>query len=397
MPLVDNLFGPSVTPREDQGVEFPWDQSGAIVVPLEGVAFPMFVNMTPLLSRIAQRAVGNVAFVQYGHAHRPNSFLLMASINTSATTLTVNDSSIFQNGDILEMSSGEHVEVSADPNLTNNTITVTRAMEGTAGTAITVVGGSEPTCYLIGNARTGGEEFQRGLFPKTWQSTNWVQTSQHPVEVSGIFMDTTVWQNAEGAPNPFEFGRTRQLANMMQGYSRAMYYGLGAAPTAESTKRAKTKGILKRLNEVGNIVVPSGGDPAAYTPDMLFRDLWSRISGNQDLLVFSPDWRAAMVKWKLHVVVMDMGTTEFNMDIEAFTIPTFGRQLVMFDPQLRPGTALALREEDITLRYMRLPSFFVRGRNGDAVKGDIIARMGFQVDNPELQTAVTGVTGFAAP
>jgi hypothetical protein len=357
----------------------------------------MFVNMTPLLSRIAQRAVGNVAFVQYGHAHRPNSFLLMASINTSATTLTVNDSSIFQNGDILEMSSGEHVEVSADPNLTNNTITVTRAMEGTAGTAITVVGGSEPTCYLIGNARTGGEEFQRGLFPKTWQSTNWVQTSQHPVEVSGIFMDTTVWQNAEGAPNPFEFGRTRQLANMMQGYSRAMYYGLGAAPTAESTKRAKTKGILKRLNEVGNIVVPSGGDPAAYTPDMLFRDLWSRISGNQDLLVFSPDWRAAMVKWKLHVVVMDMGTTEFNMDIEAFTIPTFGRQLVMFDPQLRPGTALALREEDITLRYMRLPSFFVRGRNGDAVKGDIIARMGFQVDNPELQTAVTGVTGFAAP
>jgi hypothetical protein len=92
-----------------------------------------------------------------------------------------------------------------------------------------------------------------------------------------------------------------------------------------------------------------------------------------------------------------MGTTEFNMDIEAFTIPTFGRQLVMFDPQLRPGTALALREEDITLRYMRLPSFFVRGRNGDAVKGDIIARMGFQVDNPELQTAVTGVTGFAAP
>jgi hypothetical protein len=385
MALNDNLFGPVVTPREDQGTEFPWDQSGATVVPLEGIAFPMFVNMTPLLSRLAQRAVGNVSFIQYGHANRPNTFLLMASITNVATTMTVNDASIFMNGDILELSSGEHVEVSADPNLTTNVLTVTRAMEGTAGTAITVVGGSEPTCYLLANARTGGEEFQRGLFPKTWQSTNWVQTSQHPVEISGLFMDTTVWNNAEGAPNPFEFGRQRQLANMMQGYSRAFYYGLGAAPTAESTKRAKTKGILKRLSEVGNVTAVSGGDITAYTPDMLFRDLWSRISGNQDLLIFASNWRAAMVKWKVQMAIMDMGTTDFNMDIEAFTIPTFGRQLVMFDPQLRPGTALALRESDLTLRYMRLPSFFVRGRNGDAVKGDIIARMGIQVDNPNCR------------
>lgn len=396
MPLDDFLSGPEVTPREDQGVEFPWEQSDAILVDLSPVAFPYFVNMTPLVARLQQRRAGQVQYTQMGHAARPNVFQLMASVNTTATTFTVNDATIFQNGDIVEMPTGEHCEVNADADVTNNQISVLRGVEGTTGTAITVVAASEPTCYLIANSRTGGEEFQRGIFPKTWTQNNWVQTSQHPVEVSGLLMDTDNWFNAMGAADPLDFGRMAQLKNMMEGYERAFIYGIGAAPTASSTKRAKTKGIIKRLNEVGNVTTPSSGDRAAYTPDMLMRDLFSRINGYQNLLMLSPDWRQAMATWKIGVSLMDMGATEYNMAIDTFVIPTFGRLAVIFNPQLRKGTALALREQDLWVRWMRLPSWFLRGRNGDAQKGDIIARMGIQVNNPELQTAVIGVTGFAS-
>ncbi len=386
-------FGPVVTPREAQGMEFPWDQIDAVVIPLEAIAFPFFVNMTPLVSRLRQEPTPYVEFHQFGHAHRPSTFKLMASITNVATSATVDDSSIFMNGDILELTTGEHVEVVADPDTVANTITISRAMEGTTAAAITVVGGSEPTCYLIANSRTGGEEFQRGLFPHTWTKKNWVQTSQHPAEVSGIFQDTTAWRAAEGNGSPLDFGRMRQLENMMQGYERAFIYGLGASPTTESTKRAKTQGIMARLNGVGNVITPSSGDRAAYTPAMMMRDLYGRIGG-QDLLMLSLDWRTAIATWKLKPVVLDMGSTVYNMDIEAFVIPEIGSQTVVYNPMLRAGTALALREESLTLRYMRLPSWFVRGRNGDAVKGDIIARMGIQVDNPELMSAVIGVTGW---
>lgn len=398
MPIDDLfLFGPNITPREDQGVEFPWEQSDAILIDLTPVAFPYYINMCPLVTRLRQVPARQVEYKSVGHAQRPNAFLLMASATATGTTLTPNDASIFMNGDVIELPTGEHCEVAADPDTVANTITVTRAMEGTTGTAVTVVTGSEPQCYLIGNTRTGGEEFQRGIFPKTWLQSNWIQTSQHPVEISGLFQDTANWLNAEMAPTPLDMGRMRQLKNLMEGYERAFLYGLGAAPTAESTKRAKTRGILKRLSDVGNVVTPNSSDKAAYTPEMLFRDLWSNINGYQNLLMLSPDWRGALVTWKVGVSLILQDQTNFNMNIETFEIPSFGAQAVVFNPQMRKGTALALREEDLSLRYMRMPSWYPRGKNGDAWKGDLIARMGIQVDNPELQSAVVGVTGFGKP
>lgn len=391
-----HLFGPSITPRETYGVEMPTNDAQSILIDLSLVAFPMYINYTPILSRIRKAPSGQEEFTQLGHGMRPNQFKLMASITTTSTTFSVDDASILLNGDVLELPTGEHVEIAADPNTTANTIAVTRSMEGTTAAAITVVSGSEPIGYLVQNSRTGAEEFQHGIFPNSWTQKNWVQRAQYPVEISGVLMDTANWVNEMGAPNPLDFGRMHQLMNMMHGYERAFIYGLGESRAVSATKRPKTKGILKRLAEVNNVVTPTTQDAAAYTPEFLFRDLWGQIGGFQDLLVMSPDWRAALAAWKIGIALMDMGTTDFNMRIETFTIPTFGPQAVVFDPQLRSGTALALRNDDLVCRYMRLPSWKPRGSTGDVEKGDLIAAMGIQVNNPELQRAVVGVTGFAA-
>lgn len=393
--LLPSQWGPQVMPAADQGAEFPWEQSDAILIDLTAVAFEWYMNMTPLLSRLAQRRARQVQFNMVGHAIRPNQVLLMASISNSATTLTVQDSSFFMNGDVLELSTGEHVEVAADPDTVANTLTVVRGVEGTTAQAITVTTGSEPVCYLLSNSRTGGERWQHGIFPKTWADVNWCQTSQHPVEVSGLLQDTEAFLNEDMAPTPLDFNRQRQLDNMMFGYERAFLYGLGEAPTTSSSKRAKTKGILKRLSEVNNVHFQPTGY-AAYTPDMLTRDLYSQVNGNPDILMLSTDFRQALGIWKMPLIRADMGTTEFNQVIETFVIPSFGPQAVIFNPQLRKGTALALRLADLIIRFMRLPTWWVRGKAGDTWEGDIVARMGIQINNPELQTAVTGVTGFAA-
>ncbi len=387
-------FGPQVSPNEDQGAEFPWEQTGATLIDLTPVAFSYFVNMTPLVSRLRLLPARQVAYNTFGHGVRPNQVKVMTSINTSVTTLNVDDASIFMNGDVIELPTGEHVEVTADPDVVGNNLTVARGVEATTPTAITVTGGSEPTAYLIANSRTGGEKWQRGLFPKTWADVNYIQTAQHPVEISGLFQDTSAWLNAEMSPDPLDFGRQRQLENMMQGYERAYWYGIGEAPTDTATKRAKTKGILKRLSEVGN-VINQPTNYAAYKPEDMMRDLFSNINGNPNLLVMSPDFRQGIAIWKLGISLLPMGMTDFNMAIETFTIPTFGPQAVIFDPMLRKGTVAALREQDLIQRYMRLPTWWVRGKGGDTWEGDIVARLGIQVNNPELQVAVTGITGFA--
>lgn len=392
--LLEN--GPIVNPAEDQGVEFPWEQASAISVDLTGVAFDYFVNRTPIVSRAAQFPATQQTYNMFGHANRPNQVKVMASITNVATTINVSDASVFMNGDILELPTGEHVEVSADPDLVGNNLTVVRGVESTTATAITVVGGSEPTAWLIANSRTGGERWQHGIFPKTWTALNWIQTAQHPVEISGVFQDTTGWQNAVASPDPLDFGRQTQLENMMVGYERAFIYGIGESPTSAPSKRGKTKGIMKRLAEVGNVTnAPEGF--AGYTPDRMMRDLWGNINGNQNLLMLSPNFRYGLALWKIKKTPIDMGTTVFDMRIESFVVPEFGPMLVIFNPCLRPGTAMALREQDIIVRYMRRPTWYARGKPGDTWEGDIIARMGIQTNNPELQTAVTGITGFAAP
>jgi hypothetical protein len=93
---------------------------------------------------------------------------------------------------------------------------------------------------------------------------------------------------------------------------------------------------------------------------------------------------------------MDMGTTGFDVRIEAFTSDVSPNAVFIKAPRLYPGTIFACNSEDVFLRYMRMPFWKPRGQSGDTEEGDIIARIGVQVNNAEQQRYIEGITGFAA-
>ena len=84
---------------------------------------------------------------------------LAAAVAAGDAQITLDDASPFMVGDVLELASGERVEVTADPNPATNVVPVRRGAEGTtAGT-----GRRRRPVRLIGNSRTGAEVDQSAV------------------------------------------------------------------------------------------------------------------------------------------------------------------------------------------------------------------------------------------
>lgn len=392
---------PEIFPASNAGLLFPWEEQDAVSEDLTYVIQNWkYVNRNPLFARLALRFVGQIEFHTMGRNYRPDTATLAAPVVAGDTVMTIDDSSYILNGDTFELAyadgTSEQIEVVADPNLATNQITVKRADAGTVAGAFPI----DTEMRLISNTRTGGEKNQRGISPRTWKNTNWVQTVQHPVEVSGVLQDTANYRSRllqSGAATPLDAHRMEALDNMVDDFERAIVYQRGIGPLDTDTKRVKTKGVKQQLRD-GNSYIFQPENYAAYSPFDLLRDVFegpADIGGTPDLYLISKDWPAGLARWKMPLVGIDMGTTAFDMRIEAFTTPaTTG--IFVVAPRLRKGTLIALTEEDVMLRFMRLPTWYLRGKQGDTWEGDMIARLGVQVNNPEQARMIEGVTGWAA-
>jgi hypothetical protein len=131
-------------------IEFSTEQPTVI----SAVAREVFVNETPLFSRLPHVAATSETYTINGYDVRGRTYSLAADITNSATTLSVTDLSWCQVGDVLELDDGtntERVEVTAAPSLapTPDTVTIRRGREGTSGTAFalaTPTGTSNTRC-----------------------------------------------------------------------------------------------------------------------------------------------------------------------------------------------------------------------------------------------------------
>jgi hypothetical protein len=178
---------PAIYPASNAGLLFPWEEENLVGEDLTVVVQNWkYVNTNPFFARLAMKEVGQVEFHTMGRNQRPDTATLAAAVVAGDTIMTLDDVSYILNGDTFELlyadGTTEQIEVVADPNLTTNQITVKRGDAFTTAGAFPI----DTEMRLISNTRTGGEKNQRGISPRTWKGVNWVQTIQHPVEVSGV-------------------------------------------------------------------------------------------------------------------------------------------------------------------------------------------------------------------
>ncbi|WP_435021258.1 SU10 major capsid protein [Tundrisphaera sp. TA3] len=373
-----------------QGIQTAFDNQAQIANDVAVVSTNWFVNRCPLITRTPRVPVGSTVFTIVSRGFRPRVATLAAPASATDFQLTLADASPFMNGDVLELASGERVEINGDPNAATNTIVVRRAVEGTTAAP----GAANDTIRLISNSRTGAEINQSAIARRPQGVAQYCQTWQHPVQVGGSLQASAGYQASPGLRTPFEQSKMDALQNLMDDMEVSSYYGRGEDPSV--TARPKQKG-LKVLLAANGTTAPTNA--AAYRPTDFIRDTLEKArvgGGNPDVLLLSTNFMTGLAAWGQQVMRMDAGTNVFGMKIDVFEAPFLGGITIIEAPLLKPFTAVALTSSEVRMRMKRNEFWSPRGSRGDSFEGDWIAEGAIEVDNPSHHAWLEGVTAFSA-
>ena len=323
-------------------------------------------------------------------SYRPRVVLLAGAIAAGDTQITLLDASPFMNGDVLELASGERVELIGDPNLATNTVSVRRGAEGTTpGT-----GAVNDQIRLIGNSRSGAEINQNGVALKPVGTTQYCQTWQHPVQVGGSLQASSAFQTYSGVQTPFEQYKMDALQNLMDDMEYSSYYGRGEDPAVAT--RPKQKGLRTLLNGTLTTIPVNGG---AYKATDFIRDtmqLCRQNGGDPDVLMVSSNFMTGLATWGQAAQRIDAGVNVFGTPIDIFAAPFLGGISIIEAPLLKPFSAICLTSREVRMRMKRNEFWNPRGVRGDAYEGDWLAEGAVEVDNPGHHAWVEGISAFSA-
>jgi hypothetical protein len=373
-----------------QGIQLAFDNQAEIVNDIYVVTSNWFVNRCPIVTRTPRVPVGSTTFSIVSRSFRPRIATLGAAVAATDSQLTLVDASAFMTGDVLELASGERVEILADPNLSNNTVQVRRAAEATAAGT----GSANDTIRLISNSRTGAEINQNGISLRPVGITQFCQTWQHPVQVGGSLQASSAYQTSSGVQTPFDQSKMSALQNLMDDMESSTYYGRGEDPAVAA--RPKQKGLKAQLS-VNNTTNPTNA--GAYKPTDFIRDTLQPCrtgGGDPDVLLVSTNFMMGLATWGQAVVRVNAGSNVFGTPIDVFEAPFLGGITIIEAPLLKPFTAVALTSSEVRMRMKRNEFWNPRGSRGDAFEGDWMAEGAIEVENPSHHAWLEGITAFSA-
>lgn len=372
-----------------QGIQTAYSNQTQVRNDIYAVTSNWFINRCPLVTRTPRVPVGSTTFTIVKRGFRTRTATVNAPIGISDTQLTLTDASPFMNGDVLELASGERVEITADPNLATNAVTVRRGIEGTAAG----LGASGDTVRLISNSRTGAEINQNGVAQLPTGISQFCQTWQHPVQIGGSLQAATSY-SAPGSHTPFDQNKMIALQNLMDDMEVSSYYGRGEDPAVVS--RPKQKG-LRTLIQTNNVTAPVSA--GAYKASDLIRDTLQAAranGGNPDVLILSANFMSGLATWGQAAMRIDAGVNVFGTPINVFEAPFLGGVSIIEAPLLKPFTAICLTSSEVRMRMKRNEFWNPRGTRGDAFEGDWIAEGAIELDNESHHAWVEGITAFSA-
>lgn len=376
----------------NQGIQGVADAAPQIRNDISVFAINWFPNRNPLVTRSPRVPVGSRSYNIISRIYKPRTYTLGAAVADGVTTsITLTNASPLSLGDVLELATGERVQLTADPNITTNVITVLRGAEGTTAAAQS----NGTTAYLIGNSRTGAEVDQNAAAYKPVAVTQYNQTFQYGVQVGGSLQGSSDFINDGRSNSPFSQAQMDALQAMMDDMETSSFYGIG--DSGSSTGRPKQTGLKYQI-PVGNRTT-SPTNAGAYKPTDFIRDLLEKArggGGNPDVVFLSTNFMSGLSIWSHQVLAIPVGTTIFGAPINVFEAPFLAGVTIIEAPLLRPFTAVALTSSEVRMRVKRNEFWQERGKRGDAFEGDWISECSVELANPTHHAWVEGITAFAA-
>lgn len=373
-----------------QGIQGAFDNQARIRNDIYVVTSNWFVNRCPLVTRTPRLPVGSTTFTMIKRGFRTRIATVAIPFAAGDGQITLVDASAFMTGDVLELASGERVEITSDPNLVTNAVSVRRAAEGTTAAS----GAINDPVRLISNSRTGSEINQNGVSMKPSGVTQFCQTWQHPVQIGGSLQASSSFTTSSGTNTPFEQNKMIALQNLMDDMEVSSYYGKGEDPAFAARPKQKGLKALLTSNYSANPI-----NAAAYKPTDFIRDTLEKCrvgGGDPDVLLLSSNFMTGLAMWGQAVQRIDAGVNVFGTPINVFEAPFLGGVSIIEAPLLKPFSAICLTSSEVRMRMKRNEFWNPRGTRGDAFEGDWMAEGAIEVENESHHAWVEGITAFSA-
>lgn len=380
-----------------QGGVAPTNVQGVTPNNVFGVAINWFANRNPLVARLAKVTDGSPQFQMIGHSYRLRETRTGGAINDTNDTFTLTNVSFLMQGDVLRTHTGEYVEVTANPTISNTTtgegtVTVRRGVAGT-----TAANTNDNTVVtLVTNSRTGAEDFPQAVQSPRVSVLQYQQTVQHPYTIGGGVQSNTAFPLVPGASTPLDEYRMDAMQNAMDDIEIAGYFGKAEANSA-GIGRAKMGGLQHFLT-TNQTLSPS--DASAYKPSSFQRDLLTKPrknGGQPDMVFVASNWMDAFSVWGVNLQLLPAGSTEFGTPINTYYAPFLGGVAIVEASLLPDFHAFAITSREVYWRVKRALTDEPLAKTGDVEKGQMIAELALAIENEHHHAWLQGVTAFAAP
>lgn len=208
-----------------------------------------------LSSGMPKESASDTVVNWFEDVHQPMRSQFTASANTSVTSVTVADGSLYVPGQvILVEQTGEVLYVTAT---SGNTLTVIRGMGGTTPASITTA----MFAQSIGNAQTESSDMPVAVTQQGVPRSNFTQIFRNAWGVSGTAKAVTFRTGSKIAKNK------RDCATYhAEDIERAFLWGVKDVRTLNNRPFRMTNGILNQISQFGGLVTTANSAAPAGSP-----------------------------------------------------------------------------------------------------------------------------------
>ncbi len=302
----------------------------------------------------------------------------VTTIAADATSFTVADASVFQDGHVI-LIDAEYMVVKA-ANLAANTIEVySRGYGGTNATHAATA-----AIQIVGMARLEGDDADFGPIVDVSAPYNYTSIFQKAVQVSGTQQVIAQY----GIDDEFLYQANKAVPHLLRLVERAAFHGVRSAGSASAPRSMGGLGTFISSN-----TVDAGGAIAKADVDALMEEI-IMDGGHPDLLVMNPrvanDLRALLDNSNFVRVSQDESKLGLNA-IER-VITQYGELELVMDRWCPVSTAYLLDTGKVGFYTLRGFEVKELARSGDSLKGEVVGEVSLMLANEKAHGKVTGIT-----
>jgi hypothetical protein len=313
---------------------------------------------------------------------------------TAATSVTVDNGSRFQVGDLLRP--GDAAEVMLVTAVSTNTLTVVRQYGGSSSSALS----DNLKLTILGNAALEGAAALSARFTSRTRKQNYTQIFTATVDVSGTMQAV----RTHGVSDELDYQKQERLRELLRDLENCVINGTApsANPQGSSTVRRSMNGIIRsvttnQFEPDAGAIPPGGGDDTDVLNEAVLnaalRSIWEQSSGRIDTIV-----AGGMQKRRINQFIATtsraFGAGEQRLtDGVGVYESDFGLCRVLLSRWVPADTILLLDSSRLEVLPLIGRSFHYKplAATGDSVSGQLIGEYTLEMRNENAHGVIRGL------